>query len=91
MSTVPKTEIEAVENGTDSELPEGWTVAHLDDICEAPQYGWTTRAKKSGTGLRLLRTTDISSGMVDWGRVPVCEAEPQDPSKYLLRSGDIVV
>jgi type I restriction enzyme S subunit len=91
MSTSPKTKVEFVEIGVDSELPEGWTVAHLDDICEAPQYGWTTSAKKSGAGLRLLRTTDISSGTVEWGKVPVCEDEPQDPSKYLLHSGDIVV
>jgi len=72
-------------------LPEGWALARIDDVCIPPQYGWTTSATKMRSGLKLLRTTDISSGALDWSTVPVCEKEPDDPEKYLLRAGDIVV
>ncbi|NVM23663.1 MAG: restriction endonuclease subunit S [Desulfobacterales bacterium] len=72
-------------------FPEGWTIARLEQICTAPQYGWTTSANKNGTGLRLLRTTDISKGVVDWSTVPYCKKKPDNPEKYLLSPGDLVV
>jgi len=72
-------------------MPEGWILACLEDVCTSPQYGWTTSADKNGTGLRLLRTTDISKGTVDWSTVPCCRKIPDDPGKYLLSPGDIVV
>jgi type I restriction enzyme S subunit len=76
---------------SEGEQPEGWAETTLGSVCSKPQYGWTTPAKKSGEGLRLLRTTDISGGEIDWGTVPVCEIEPDDPDKYRLCAGDIVV
>ena len=72
-------------------LPLGWSTATLGDVCKPPQYGWTTRAQAASTGLKLLRTTDISQGAVDWSQVPVCAEEPSDPLKYLLSPGDIVI
>lgn len=72
-------------------LPEGWVWTTLGEICEKPQYGWTTSANFNGSGLKLLRTTDISSGMIDWNTVPFCEKEPDEPQKYLLNKGDILV
>lgn len=73
------------------ELPEGWVWSTLGEVCEKSQYGWTTSADFSGRGLKLLRTSDISSGVIDWNTVPFCEKEPDDSQKYLLKSGDILV
>jgi len=75
----------------DSDSPEGWTIAKLGDLCTHPQYGWTTSANKNTPGLKLLRTTDISGGIVNWSMVPFCAEEPNDPEKYLLETGDILV
>ena len=80
-----------IEGNTDSGLPEGWTLAKLGDLCTHPQYGWTTSANRNGTGLKLLRTTDISGGSVNWSTVPACAQDPDDPQKYLLAPGDILV
>lgn len=55
-----------------------------------PQYGWTTKASNSGD-VRLLRTTDITSGKLDWDSVPFCSKEPEILEKYLLNDGDIVI
>jgi type I restriction enzyme, S subunit len=75
-----------------SHLPDGWTLATLGDVCQKPQYGWTTRARRDGApGLHLLRTTDIAPGAVEWSGVPFCQVEPPDPEKYLVRDGDLVV
>jgi type I restriction enzyme S subunit len=74
-----------------NELPKGWALARLGEICFAPQYGWTTKSIKGEAGLKLLRTSDISGGEVDWGNVPVCEKEPEDRRKYILSKGDILV
>jgi type I restriction enzyme, S subunit len=71
-------------------LPRFWTIAPLGDVCSPPQYGFTTKASRTG-GLKLLRTTDISSGEVDWSTVPYCSTDPEDAAKYLLDDGDIVI
>ena len=73
------------------DLPEGWVLAKLEDLCTPPQYGWTTSADKDRAGLKLLRTTDISGGRVDWSSVPGCAQEPDDFQKYLLAPGDILI
>ena len=72
-------------------LPIGWMVSTIGDLCERPQYGWTTRAAGLGEGLKLLRTTDITRGPIDWETVPVCAEEPPSHAKYLLSPGDLVV
>lgn len=72
-------------------LPASWVKTRLGDVTSKPQYGWTTKASRSGNNLRLLRTSDISSGRVSWADVPHCELEPKDPTKYFLNTGDIVV
>ena len=73
-----------------SDLPKGWVWTTLKDVCSTPQYGWTTKATTQGT-LRLLRTTDITAGNVNWKTVPFCTEEPPDKEKYLLKTGDIVI
>jgi type I restriction enzyme S subunit len=75
----------------DQEFPEGWEIARLEEISTAPQYGWTTSADKDNNEVKLLRTTDISKGIVDWSTVPGCKKKPDNLAKYLLSSGDIVV
>jgi type I restriction enzyme, S subunit len=73
-----------------NELPSGWQRKSLSSIAGKPQYGWTTKARSDGS-VKLLRTTDISSGSVNWATVPGCDEAPLNISKYLLRPGDIVV
>lgn len=72
------------------ELPEGWRWQRLSDACEPSQYGWTTKAAQTGD-LRFLRTTDISSGRVDWQSVPYCRDVPPDLTRYLVQPGDILI
>ena len=71
-------------------IPETWTQATIGDVCSHPQYGYTTKAAKNGD-LRLLRTTDITSGKISWETVPYCSENPDNPEAYLLEDGDIVV
>ena len=72
------------------ELPPNWILRTIGDVCLQPQYGWTTKASPTGR-IRLLRTTDITSGSVNWKTVPFCSEEPSNPEKYLLQDGDIVI
>ena len=73
-----------------SELPQGWAVARIGEICEASQYGFTAKAQSSGD-VHFLRTTDITSGDVDWATVPYCNIQKTDKEKYLLKDGDVVI
>ena len=72
------------------EIPEEWKWVRIVDISTEPQYGYTTKAVNEGR-LKLLRTTDITKGKVDWDKVPYCKEEPDDIKKYLIKDGDIVI
>ena len=72
-------------------VPAGWVWSTLGAICSKPQYGWTTKAVTKQRGTKLLRTTDISQGAIDWSSVPACELDPPSLDKYLLHNGDIVI
>lgn len=72
-------------------LPKGWVWTNLGEICTKAQYGWTTSANFNGKGIKLLRTTDISSGNINWSKVPFSTKEPENPRKYLLNKEDILV
>jgi len=71
-------------------LPGNWILTKIEDICTDPQYGYTTKASNNGN-LKLLRTTDITSGKINWDQVPFCTKNPDDINKYLLQDGDIVI
>jgi type I restriction enzyme S subunit len=66
------------------QLPEGWATTTLGEICSKPQYGWTSRAANNGK-LKYVRTTDISSGRIDWASVPYCEEAPDDIQEHFIR------
>ncbi|MEA1981428.1 MAG: restriction endonuclease subunit S, partial [candidate division Zixibacteria bacterium] len=71
-------------------LPKGWIETTIEDICTSPQYGYTTKADEKGV-IKLLRTTDITSGKINWDTVPYCLKNPENPEKYFLKEGDIVI
>ena len=72
-------------------LPDGWASTTLGELCLKPQYGWTTKATQNEGKAKLLRTTDLSRGRVEWETVPYCSDEPKELVKYLLEEGDIVI
>jgi type I restriction enzyme S subunit len=75
----------------ENELPNGWCLTTLGEICSKPQYGWTTKANPKSGHVRLLRTTDISSGLIDWNTVPFCTEVPENLPAYRLKEDDIVI
>ena len=91
--------MKSIETGSTNEndisgsedLPEGWKITYLGDVCTPPQYGWTTSSEKNAYGLKIVRTSDISSGEIDWSTVPVCKEEPENIDKFLLKQGDILI
>ena len=62
--------------GIEEVLPLEWATTALGDICDKPEYGWTTKAVNDGSGPKLLRTTDISKGTLNWSTVPFCDQKP---------------
>lgn len=72
-----------------SEL-EKWQRVRLGDITSKPQYGYTTKSDATGD-VRYLRTTDLTSGKVNWETVPFCVDKPDDVKKYQLEDDDIVI
>ena len=75
---------------TERNLPHGWDTSKIGDVCESSQYGYTARASASGR-IHFLRTTDITSGLIDWNSVPFCDVPEAEEEKYLLKDGDVVI
>jgi len=74
-----------------SDLPAGWREATLGEVCNKPQYGWTSSARIDGPGPLMLRTTDITHGPIDWDAVPRATEPPPRGSRFTLEHNDIVV
>ncbi len=74
----------------DINRPRGWAFASIGEICESSQYGYTAKAKGSGS-IHFLRTTDITSGHINWETVPFCDVPEKEVDNYLLQDGDVVI
>lgn len=77
-------------NASSGTFPSGWVKKTLGDVCSKPQYGWTTSASAEGR-VKLLRTTDLTHGLIDWASVPYCKEVPKDVEKYLVAPGDVFI
>ena len=78
-----------VDNIAKQNLPQGWHLATLGEVCET-QYGYTETATQEKVGPKFLRITDIVNNL-DWSKVPYCHISDKDYKKYKLELGDIVV
>jgi type I restriction enzyme, S subunit len=65
-------------------------IVTLESVSEKIDYGLTTSATSSDTGIKFLRITDIQDNGVDWQSVPFCECSEKDLIQYSLAKGDIV-
>jgi type I restriction enzyme S subunit len=73
------------------EIPKGWEVKTIAELCESVTYGFTASASREEVGPRFLRITDIVPATIDWAGVPFCEIPENKTPRYLLNHGDIVV
>ena len=74
------------------DIPEGWEIKTVGDLCIKPQYGYTASAQTEPVGPYFLRITDINKkAWVDWGSVPFCEITDANYQKYRLNKGDILI
>jgi type I restriction enzyme, S subunit len=73
------------------DIPKGWEIKTIADLCESVSYGYTASASKEEVGPYFLRITDIVSDLIDWAGVPFCDISEDKAPKYLLQPGDIVV
>ncbi len=73
------------------DIPKGWEVKTIADLCDSVSYGYTASASREQVGPKFLRITDIVPDLIDWAGVPFCEIPEDKAPKYLLKPGDIVV
>ena len=74
------------------EIPEGWELKALGDLCDRPQYGYTASAEEKQVGPKFLRITDINKILwIDWETVPYCKISKENFAKYSLSKGDILI
>ena len=72
-----------------SQKGDGWVEKKLGKS-SIIMYGFTTKASRQVSEVKILRITDIQSGSVNWSNVPYCNIGKDDYAKYELKVGDIV-
>lgn len=74
--------------GEGDELPEGWKVTSLRDICFGFQYGTSSKSLKSGD-VPVLRMGNLQSGKIDWTDLAYT-SDKDEIKKYQLVKGDVL-
>ena len=83
---------DSFEDSELGEIPEGWEVSTLADVCEKPQYGFTASASDEPIGPKFLRITDINKReWIEWEEVPFCAIDNALKWKFALKLGDVVI
>ena len=72
-------------------VPEGWEKKSLTDHADSVSYGLTASSTQEEVGPKFLRITDIVPEILDWGKVPFCEAAEKEIARNRLDVGDVVV
>lgn len=72
------------------DIPVDWEVVNIKEVCQNPEYGFTTSAKEEPIGPKLLRITDIQNGDVNWRNVPYCNCPNSLKKRFILKEGDIL-
>lgn len=76
-------------------IPKEWEVVKLGDskVTDTIYYGITAKASNESTGLKMLRTTDISNYKFDYGKLPSCEITDRrnQLNQYKLFKGDLII
>ena len=74
------------------EVPVGWKVVTLGDLCEKPEYGYTASAQDPSGSPKFLRITDINKApWIDWPSVPSCKIDGRALAKYRVHKGDLLI
>lgn len=72
-------------------VPDGWTLAPLQDLVEGLQYGTSKKADKNlKDGVPVLRMGNIRDGAIDLSDLKMIDPAAEDIPKFLLRRGDIL-
>ncbi len=83
---------DSFEDSELGEIPKGWRVGTLGELCQRPQYGFTASANNEPVGPRFLRITDINKlPWIDWSSVPYCELSEAEQEQYRVSTGDILI
>lgn len=72
------------------DIPVDWEIVNIKEVCQNPEYGFTTSAKEEPIGPKLLRITDIQNGDVNWRNVPYCNCPNSLKKRFILKEGDIL-
>lgn len=72
-------------------VPEGWTLAPLQDLIETLQYGTSKKADKNlKDGVPVLRMGNIQDGAIDLSNLKMIDPSAEDVPRFTLRRGDIL-
>lgn len=74
------------------QIPKGWELKTLEDVCEPSKYGYTSKSHKEKRGIPYIRITDLNENgtTLKPGRVYV-DINDDKLKKYKLKKGDILI
>lgn len=72
----------------EGELPKGWKLVRLAEVCTDVEYGSAAKSREQGK-VPVLRMGNIQNGRFDWDDL-VYTDDDNEIQKYLLRKNDIL-
>ncbi len=75
-------------NVKDGELPEGWRIGTIGEVCTGVEYGSAAKSKEAGS-IPVLRMGNIQNGRFDWSDLVYTDDEAEI-KKYRLKKNDVL-
>lgn len=73
------------------EVPEGWSLAALQDLIHRSQYGTSVKADGDAkTGVPVLRMGNIQDGKIELSDLKYIDPDKEEVASYTVRRGDIL-
>jgi type I restriction enzyme, S subunit len=77
--------------GDPASNPKGWSVTTLGDVLAAADYGSSTKASQTDSGLPIIRMGNVTTaGDLDLDDLKYVELSEKDADRFRLRKGDLL-
>lgn len=72
------------------DVPEGWEVKELGELCEFTQYGTSQRCSETPVGYAVLRIPNVIGGKIDISDLKYTEMPQSTADNLKLMNGDVI-
>lgn len=77
--------------GEGEELPDGWCVSQIANVCESLKYGTSQKCSPDKKGVPVLRIPNIAKNIIDHDDIKYADLPTKEFQQLRLQPGDVLV